>query len=95
MTAWRQHPEWGVVDRPMDGEHGGVLYAAHLANGAVHAISGPMAVVARAALSGVADGELLTRVAEDLGVPQDALDEHVLDEVLHELRGLGLLVPAD
>ena len=50
--SWTRDPGWGVVDRPEEADHGGVLYAADLSTGEILRLEGPTAVIARAALAG-------------------------------------------
>ena len=94
MTLWTRAPGWGVVDRPEQGDHGGTVYAAPLADGAISVLEGAAAAVCRAALVG-ADLEGVARaVAGDLGVGLDDVDGEVLTDVLDELAALGVVVRA-
>ena len=91
MPRWQRNAEWGVVDRPKDGEHGGVLFAASLTEGLIHRVEGPAAVVARAALRGEGLTVIRRSCASELGVPEDDVDELALAELLEDLVTLGLL----
>lgn len=89
--GWALAPGWGVVDRPDDGEHGGRLYVAPLLTGEITVVEGPAAVVARAALAGHTGAELSSAVASELRVASEEVDDEVLEQLVDELRALGVL----
>ncbi len=89
--TWRRHPDWGVADRPGEGEHGGRTYVAPLESGVIHVLAGPAAVVCRGALLGHDVDGVREVVARELAVPLEDVDRDAVVELLVELEGMGVL----
>ena len=92
MKSWRRDVGWGWVDQPS--EHvGGTVFVAALGEGEIRRIDGPASIVARAAADGLDLVQIRKRVAEELQVAVDDVDEGVVHEVIDELVDLGVLRP--
>lgn len=91
MTRWVRSEGWGVVDRSEGAEHGGSLYVADLANGRIHILAGPAAVIGRAALRGHDMRGICAEAASTFEVAVDDVEVDVVEEVLDDMVRIGLL----
>lgn len=91
MCRWVQRAGWGIVDRPLEGDHGGTAYVAPLGDGTISVLGGPVAAVLRCALQAQDLADVARLVATQLGVTADDVDLDVTREVVDELVDLGVL----